>query len=219
MKKPSSVVNIAWAIVAGRRSHIDDFDGLARADRPPSTCEECHGILQMRLGLRNANYFAHSPESKCRLRARESALHFNAVRWLGRELESRPPLVVAVRCGGWDHVRCPELITEQISVAWDEVKIEDPLTGVRPDVLLRRDGLPVLAIEVRANNRVSRDKADLYALLDLPWIEIQARFINLEWTPGDPLRVVEQRGAVKDSFCERHAERRRLVAEAFRRIS
>jgi hypothetical protein len=168
----------------------------------------------MRIGrLRRTPHFAHEPGVECPLHgARETLFHYNAVRRLAHELRLRPEVTATIQCTGNERSRCREHITEPLGVVWDETLVEARLPSVGPDILLRKDSRPVLAIEVRATNPVSRDKADAYARSQLPWIEIEARFIH-GWTPGEPLVVIEQCGALR-TLCDSHAESTRIVATA-----
>jgi hypothetical protein len=159
-------------------------------------------------------HFAHMPGAKCRLQKPESALHYNAVRDLASELRSRRELAATMRCAGAGSKRCQEHITEQIAAGWVETLVEARLPGVGPDILLRTGNRDVLAIEVRATHPVTREKAELYAQLDLPWIEIEARFIRDRWTPGEPLLLIQQRYALSSSLCVSHAELALVVAAA-----
>jgi hypothetical protein len=159
-------------------------------------------------------HFAHMPGAKCRLQKPESKLHYNAVRYLASELHSRRELAATMPCAGAGSKRCQEHITEQIATGWGETLVEARLAGVGPDILLRTGNRDVLAIEVRATHPVTREKAELYAQLDLPWIEIGATFIRDGWTPGEPLLLIQQRCALSSSLCVSHAERALVVAAA-----
>jgi hypothetical protein len=204
-------VEIEWAIVVGKRSHIGEFKGIPPGKRPPATCERCLGEMIMSLGRYKAHHFRHLRGVECGLcGGPETRLHFNAVRRLGHWLDSKPILLATVRCTG---DRCEESNTEQIALEWDAAIVEAKLPGVGPDILLHRDTRSVLAIEVRATHSVSREKAEAYARLGIPWIEVEASFIAEEWTPGEALRVVEQRGALTSFICDVHAERERIISD------
>jgi hypothetical protein len=207
-------VKIEWAIVAGTLSHISEFVGVPIGKRPPAACEKCGSEMIMKLGTWRAHHFAHNAAAECPLYAPETALHYNAVRRLSRYLRSRPDVTATMRCADNEHSGCRETITEQIGVAWDETIVEARLPAVGPDILLTSATAPVLAIEVRACNPVSRAKAMSYARLGLAWIEITAQFIMHEWTPGEPLMLIEQHGALSSSLCSLHAERARPPAAA-----
>src|SRR5262245_1166909 len=173
----TGAVQIAWARVDGRFCHISEFAGLALGERPLAACEACDRRLVMKLGRTRAYHFAHEATSVCVLTAPETAIHYNTKRFLADRLAMARRLYVARRCvGTCTQPACSETIATTIVEDWDEVCVEVSLDHVRPDVVLRRGGTAILAIEVRATHAVSDAKEARLKNIDVPWIEVDAGF-------------------------------------------
>lgn len=163
---------------------------LVRArDAAPDVSYHCPGCgtpLLLRQGAIRSPHFAHKSHGFC---SPETALHKGVKHWIAQILRkclngkrAGAPRVL-VPCAGLPHAgdldfqwRCPgEAWLSLADVAFDEVAVERAtLDGLRPDVLLLQQGLPVLGIEVLVAHAVDATKA---ARATYPWVELDARRI------------------------------------------
>jgi hypothetical protein len=107
------------------------------------------------------------------------------------------------------------LVTEWLR-AWNEVLVEHRVgDSRRPDLVLRRDGTTIGALEVLVSHAVSAEKADVLAALGVPWIEIRAdeALAGADgWTPERPLPV-KQTDLGRQWRCDAHRARHAMLAE------
>ena len=146
-------------------------------------CPGCHTALLLRKGAIRSPHFAHKAHGCC---SPETALHQGAKRWLAQILtrsakgKHRGAPRIRVSCSGHARAhgeepawRCPgEAWFSLADFAYDEVALERTLAdGLRPDLLLLRQGVPALAIEVLVTHAVDAAKA---GRLPCPWVELEA---------------------------------------------
>lgn len=147
------------------------------------TCPGCEAPLNLRKGEIRAAHFAHKCSGFC---APETALHWGVKAWIAgqfsrflRRRKTQLPKVLA-SCRGMEGHGSGGFARPCMERAWfnledlnfDEVAIErETSAGLRPDVLLLKDGTPVLGIEVLVTHAVDEDKA---ARTQHPWIELAA---------------------------------------------
>lgn len=158
---------------------------LARNARPGVAyrCPGCHCGLVLRHGEVRSPHFAHKAIGFC---SPETALHQGVKAWIAVMLRRRlrglrrgvPRL--RIPCGGrrhsGDHRTGPlcrgEAWLSLADLEFDEVVLEASTPdGLRPDVLLLRQGNPVLGIEVLVTHAVAPAKA---AKTAHPWVEVEA---------------------------------------------
>ena len=146
-------------------------------------CPGCGGPLLLRKGEIRSAHFAHKPEAHC---AAETALHSGVKHWIAAILRKRlgdrrvaapklrvpccgigPPMPAGVRspCRGQAWFPLQDLEFDQV-----ELEATTP-EGLRPDVLLLRQGTPALGIEVLVTHAVDAAKA---AKASYPWVEVDA---------------------------------------------
>lgn len=131
------------------------------------TCPSCGAALVFRAGPRVSRNFAHRPSPTCN---GETALHRAAKllikQVVGEALTGGPKIELLAPCGD-----CREEFDVGVPLAsFDAVTVEAHLPSGRVvDVLLIKDGVPRLGIEVFVSHRVDADKA---RDLDFPWIEV-----------------------------------------------
>src|SRR5690606_25549611 len=106
--------------------------------------------------------------------------------------------------------RCPPAPIEALEVRWDEIRLEQALPSLRTDLLLLREGTPVLALEVYASHSVDEVKATKYRSLRLPWLEIPADRVapsgRTGWIREDPIPVIGDSTLHPDAWrCPHHA--------------
>ncbi len=188
MKRPE--VLLAWALDReGRRLHVNALDPARRRERAPFHCLGCGESLVARLGKERAHHFAHPPGSTCALTRPETALHLNAKERLLElcALAFRGELLVTLgaRCPG-----CRRPAPVALATAGDAALAEEAVGSLRPDVLVRRGGTPVLALEVRVAHAVDPAKEQALAALGLPALEIDATEPWEEEGPGGVKVVV-----------------------------
>ncbi len=143
-------------------------------------CPNCREPLNLRAGSKR-RHFAHRPGGVCNL---ETILHAAAKLKIKTVVENwlaghgKPP-AVQLGCEGTDLWFCGELQQLPLHRAkTDEVRLEWTLPGgLRPDLVLFKEGRPILGIEVHVTNAVSASKG---ARLPISWIELEAEDILSE---------------------------------------
>jgi len=157
---------------------------LARNARADVTyrCPGCRCELVLRRGEVRAPHFAHRAIGFC---SPETALHQGVKAWIALILRGRlrglrrgiPCL--RVPCRGRQHHGdphggrlCPgEAWLPLAELDFDQVLVEEATAdGLRPDVLLLKQGVPVLGIEVLVAHAVDAAKA---ARTSHPWVEVE----------------------------------------------
>ena len=199
-------VQLAWAMVAGRLTHISVFRDVPRGQRPTAVCEVCGAHLTMKLGPIRAHHYSHRSRSHCPLTAPETARHYNTKHTLASKLRATDALSVVTRCTfSSKGNRCPNDIPFLAAEGWDTVRVEPFIEPVRPDIVLLANGAPIFAIEVRATHAVSENKAASLSKLGIPWIEVVAGAQCDEWVPGSLLPAARHS---KDAlnFCSVHSD-------------
>jgi hypothetical protein len=160
----------------------------------------------------------------------ETALHLDLKFHIASRLQAAigsAPLVIHRHCAGASPESCDATHDHAWTRGWDEVIVEASLgdTGrSRPDILLRRGGEPLAAIEVLVSHAVDDEKASALRAAGVPWVEVRADAGLLAdvtaWTVERPLPVAcEGGGGGGDTWgpwrCARHDQAYRvLVADA-----
>jgi len=146
-------------------------------------CPGCGSGLQLRNGNVRSPHFAHDSHANC---SSETALHQAAKHRIAQVLRNctrgrrtgSPRL--RVPCSGFPAPdvqgftwTCPGVAWMPLSeLGYDEVAVERSTPdGLRPDVLLLRQGQPVLGIEILVTHAVDGPKA---ARATHPWVELEA---------------------------------------------
>jgi hypothetical protein len=157
----------------GARVHVGELDPRRRGDRAPFTCPACEDVLVPHLGRVRARHFAHRPGSACPLTSPETALHQNAkerLAWLcGEAFGGRRQVVLSTRCPA-----CRRPAPVDLASFGDRAELEGQVGTRRADVLVCREGRPVLALEVRVAHPVGEEKEAALASLGVPAAEIDA---------------------------------------------
>lgn len=162
-------------------------------------CPACLESVIRREGAQKALHFAHHGDRAC---TGESIRHAAAKLTLDRSFQAwlngrgEGPVVHGHCKGievfwidessgwisGWTCSAAVQLPMVRASV--DECLIEQSLeNGIRPDLLLRKKGRPILGIEIYVANPVSPEKAMKFSI---PWVELAAEQVHrdpLSWTP------------------------------------
>src|SRR5206468_4718234 len=177
----------------------------------------------LKVGRVRRHHAAHAPNDVCRATQPETALHIDAKLYLAEQLTSAiasdPTLVIRRRCEGTPIETCNAVRDEEWVRDWDEVVVEagGAADRYRPDILLRKGGVPLAAIEVLVSHRVPNEKAAALEDAALPWIEIRADPELLEgdtaWKAHRPLSIerVGRRGTSRTWRCDAHARRSRRL--------
>ena len=222
-------LGLAWVLVDKRPRCVSDFAALPPRRRPHATCPECGRRLTLKLGRIRRHHAAHAPDARCAATQPETALHIDTKLYLAAQLESAltsdPTLVIRQRCEGTAFESCGTEREERWVRGWDEVVVEAGVAAapdgrLRPDILLRRNGLAVAAIEVLVSHRVPDEKAAVLERAGLPWIEVRAGAELLEgdtaWRVDRALLVqrLGQRGTSRTWRCDEHVRRSRRLRAA-----
>ncbi|MEP6495757.1 MAG: competence protein CoiA family protein [bacterium] len=180
----------------------------------------------------------------------ESALHISVKCHIAEELRRAGregiPLIVAERCvvGGsglpltlatlLPHERsaspCEAVQEHLVAQGWDAVVLERRIAGHErdadatiartPDIVLLKQGVPILAIEVFVTHRVDEIKAQALAALGVPWAEVQADQSLISTAPWryDVPRPIAQLSGHGLWRCARHQrEHEEWIADEARR--
>jgi hypothetical protein len=221
-----SRLGLAWVLVDGRPRCVSDFAALPSRQRPRPSCPLCGRKLTLKLGRIRRHHAAHAPNDDCRATRPETALHIDTKLYLAEQLTSAmatdPTLLIRQRCEGTPPEGCDATRDESWAHGWDEVVVETGVTAARsrPDILLRKAGVPIAAIEVLVSHRVPDEKAAALEDAGLPWIEIRADPELLEgetaWRASRPLPIerVSRRGTSRSWRCDAHVRRSRRLRGA-----
>lgn len=189
-------VGLEWVRRDGVLVRASDLANLAPADRPAVECPVCREGVVLKLGKVRRHHAAHRAESRCPALNPETALHINVKLHLADELTraigvnvplriQRPCVVGRSRyvTGGdltWTESvapGCTASLEETWVEGWDEVAVESSVRSDQtrrvPDILLRRDGTAIAAIEIVVSNSVDSAKAEFLSRINVPWIEIR----------------------------------------------
>lgn len=221
-------LGLTWVVVEGRPRCVSDFAGLAPRDRPPAICPVCQRRLTLKLGRVRRHHAAHAPTAVCAATQPETALHVDTKLYLATQLRTAigtgAELVVRQGCGGAPGESCNEVHDEPWLREWDEVAVETLVVAAdarrRPDIVLRRAGQAIGAIEVCVTHAVSDDKSAALAHLGVPWIEIRAHESLLDpehgWRIGTALPAARiGPGETHDGWrCQRHERRETRLCAA-----
>ena len=225
--RPMEQLGLAWVLVDGRPRCVSDFATLPPRRRPRATCPECGRELTLKLGRIRRHHAAHAPNDICAATYPETALHIDTKLYLAAQLQSvlanDPTLVIRQRCEGTPVESCDAAREERWVKDWDEVVIEAGLAApgrLRPDILLKKKGVAIGAIEVLVSHRVPDEKAAALERAGLPWIEVRAGRELIEgdtaWR-ADRALVIERlglRGTSRTWACDAHVRRTRRLRGA-----
>lgn len=221
-------LGLTWVLVAGRPRRVSDFAGTPPARRPAASCPACGRRLILKLGPVRRHHAAHPPDATCVATRPETALHLDVKLALAARLAdgADPAALLTLRlhcAAGAD--ACGASRDVQWVRGWDEVIVEGwvaaPAAQRRPDILLRRAGVPIAAIEVLVSHRVTDEKAEALARLGVPWVELCASEALLEaLVPRDagglmlPADRIGPDEAPAGWRCDAHARRETLLRAA-----
>lgn len=201
--RTAAAVQLAWALDReGKKVAAALLNEQSRVERAPFRCPGCGDPLVPHLGRVRARHFAHEPGSRCPLTAPETALHLNAkerLLYLCEEAFSgRSRVLLRARCPG-----CRLPMPLDLATVGDEVRGEERLGTLRPDVLLFDAGRPTLALEVLVTHAVDEGKEAALAALGVPAAEIDARE-DWEELVGGAIEIVPDRslGFARCASCE-----------------
>lgn len=209
-----SDVKLAWVLLNGTSTRVSSFAGTPPELRPEVRCPHCSDPVVLKLGEVVAHHAAHFPGSSCSAsESWETALHINAKFHLAEQLRKVTRVDLVQPCSSRQSVLCEGKRRVAWDVAWDEVLVEQTVGTLRPDLVLRREGQDVAAIEVLVTHAVDALKAQALAQLGLPWIEVRGSFLLPEdepedrsaWKPSAPLKTARQEPDPK-WICEACAE-------------
>jgi hypothetical protein len=214
---------LQWALVNGQPLHIRTLLNTRPGERPDAVCPGCAGPVDWHIGERGkaglrAPHVQHRANtSTCGATEGESAAHLDAKWHLARKLAECRALSIVSHCDRGHDIRRQWQATE-----WDAVEVEYRVGSTRPDIVLLRDGAPVAAVEVRHSHAVDARKADKFAALGIPWVEIETAYA-LAWTGTGCVRVVDtddDNRPLACAVCEaRRVREARLAEEARERAA
>ena len=169
---------LVWVIVDGAIRHVSEFARLATGARPDARCPQCDSPLVLKLGRVLRHHAAHASGVQCATTQPETLLHINTKLAIARRLRDSAGigsmLRISERCaGGRDS--CDKTRETAWLLDWDDVLVEYRVgDSRRPDIVLRRGGRDIGAIEVRATHAVPAEKETALSELGVAWVEVRA---------------------------------------------
>jgi len=213
--------------VDGAACDVADFAGIPSRKRRPATCLGCGDAVIMKLGNQLQHHAAHVAVIACVYSEAEGALHLRVKFAIAEALKSMAQagctLVIRWYCAERLAASCKRHggipVTPTFAEGWDEVEVEYTVGTRRPDIVLKRDGKPIAAIEVFATHAVDDEKRADLAALGLPWCEVStAGYDAAPWDPSRPLEVVSGSFDGICDACEREAQLREARRELKARL-
>jgi hypothetical protein len=186
-------VHLAWALLDEQPVHVSQT-----GEHPGAAyrCPECQQPVHARRGSIRRHSFAHHPgAAACPLQGGgESALHTNAKLYLRWVLQDAPHIRYVARCSGVRAGRpCAEASEREFASGWNEVAVERDVGELRGDVVLLQGGHVAGVLEVFVSHAVGARKAEEFSRLQVPWVEVDARWLlgiaagASPWTAASPL--------------------------------
>lgn len=205
-------VKLAYALRNGEVVHVSTVPNGAACG---CICPGCRLALIARQGEEKQDHFAHPAGTTCRT-GPQTALHY-----LGKQLlEKRPVLLLPALVASVGEQTV--VIAEAAEVTLTNVRIEERLDGVIPDVMATVDGRDLL-IEIYYTHKCGREKKKRLADMDLDTVEIDlSRLVRNAKIPkvAAALRslaprewVYNARIAAVESKLKEQGERRRQAQE------
>ena len=139
-------------------------------------CPSCHGALIARKGSKNKHCFAHhKPDPDCKYTP-ETAIHLMAKQIL-RENHAicLPKLEVSVSSLGVSRNRFSEseILVRERYFRYEKALSEQRIQDITPDILLYKNDIPILIVEICVTHPVNRVKKDKIEKLGISCIEIK----------------------------------------------
>jgi hypothetical protein len=160
----------------------------------------------MRLGHIRAHHYSHRSDNDCPLRNPETARHYNTKHLLASKLRSADAFCVVTECAfSSSHLRCAAVLTSIAAEGWDEVRVEQFIDPIRPDIVLVKADVETLAIEVRATHAVTETKATRLSELGIPWVEVAAGPECDQWMPGALMPAIRYEAELATKSCSKHS--------------
>jgi len=139
-------------------------------------CPSCNGALVARKGSKNTHCFAHhKPDPDCKYTP-ETAIHSMAKQILLEHHSIRlPKLDVSVSALGANGNRFSEseTLVKEGGFKYEKVLAEQRIKDITADILLYKDNIPILIIEIYVSHAVNHIKRDKIEKLDISCIEIK----------------------------------------------
>jgi hypothetical protein len=211
---------LVWVIVDDAIRHVSEFARLAAGRRPEARCPECNRSLILKLGRVRRHHAAHTAGVYCETTRPETLLHMNCKFSIARRLRdaagTRAVLRIVQHCvGGRD--LCDKAQETRWLTDWDEVLVEQRVgASRRPDIVIRKAGRDLGAIEIRVTHAVPPEKETALSELAVQWVEVRAwddENGGGEWSVSQPLPVL--RTAEERVWrCGEHEIERRAAAAA-----
>ncbi|MED1665712.1 competence protein CoiA family protein [Brevibacillus laterosporus] len=129
-------------------------------------CPSCKSILVAKKGEEKGHHFAHNNSKECK-KGIETALHLAAKDILIKHNRIIIPEVLV----DFGNYLKPWVISSIKEIEFDEVRLESRLNDIVPDVLIMKNGVPLL-IEVTVTHRVNKDKVEKIKEQNISAIEI-----------------------------------------------
>jgi hypothetical protein len=147
-------------------------------------CPACNHPLIARKGEKTIHHFAHHNGSEC-AKGIQTALHLSAKDILEKHKRIQLPKVEV----DFDSYKDSWVISEEMKVEFDEVKLEKRLDSVIPDVLVYVKGRPLL-IEITVTHKTDSSKVDKIKRMGFSCLEIDLSNIKRELSIEDLEEIV-----------------------------
>lgn len=137
-------------------------------------CPACKHPLIARKGDKTAHHFAHANHAEC-AKGLETALHLSAKEILERRKKIRLPQVEVE----FNSYRNNWLVSEEVLIQFDEVKLEYRMDSIIPDVIVWVKGRPLM-IEITVTHKTESPKIEKIKQLGISCLEIDLSNIQRE---------------------------------------
>lgn len=156
-----NAVELEWALYDGVITHISKVD---RGKRCSCCCPHCKAPLVARKGEKNSHHFAHENREDCG-HGPETALHLRAKAILANDQ-------MLVLPSPYKNTLCLErLKIMDGKLAYQEVRVENKLGPIVPDVMLLSNGFRFV-VEIYVTHQSTKEKISYLTSNDFPGIEI-----------------------------------------------
>ena len=192
------MIQLPYGLRDGRLMHVGEVEGGRRCG---CVCPECRQPLIAKKGAKNLHHFAHDRNADCP-GALETALHLAAKAILSSRCCLRVP---AVRLK-FASLKSPWRLFPATWVRFDEVLAEQWTGGIRPDIIGRTEGRPLL-IEIAVTHPAGPEKRERIRQLGISALEISLAHLPPEnMTPVALAREIIGRIANKQWLYNHKAE-------------
>lgn len=154
-------------------------------------CPGCGHPLIARKGPKTTHHFAHSQHSEC-AKGIETALHLSAKEILQKHKKLQLPKVEVE----FNSYRPNWLVSQEIFIEFDEVKLEYRMDTIVPDVIVIVKGRPLM-IEITVTHKTGESKVEKIKQMGISCLEIDLSSFKGELTIEELESIVIEKATYK----------------------